>query len=146
LFALRLLLIFPLLTSAFAQSKSGCTVLGLSEVSEALGPGTEQRDVSGTCIFTSKKAAVTINLTPNATAQFQIMKLTATQNSATVKDEPGIGTAAFSVVAKDGHGFTIFLLKGTWGAAVGADAGPSKIPEVIREKVRGLAKKAAGRM
>jgi hypothetical protein len=74
------------------------------------------------------------------------MKLTANQNAATVKEEPGIGTAAFSVVAKDGHGFTIFMLKGTWGAAISADAGPARVPDLTRDKLRGLAKQVAGRM
>jgi hypothetical protein len=146
LFVLRLLLVLPLLVPAFAQTRSGCSVVTLTEVTAVLGPGTEQRDTSGICIFQSKKGSVTVTLTPNATASFQIMKLTASQNAATVKDEPGIGTAAFSVVAKDGHGFTIFMLKGTWGTAIGADAGPARVPDVVREKLRGLAKKVAGRM
>jgi hypothetical protein len=147
LFALRLLLVLPLLVPAFAQTKSGCSVVTLTEVTAVFGPGTDQREASGNCIFTSKKnTSFTVSLTPNATSAFQIMKLTATQNDATVKDEPGIGTAAFSVVAKDGHGFSIFMLKGTWGAAIGADAGSARIPDVLREKVRGLAKKVAGRM
>jgi hypothetical protein len=146
LFVLRLLLVLPLLIPAYAQTRSGCSAISLSEVTAILGPGTEQRDASGICIFQSKKGSVSLTLTPNATTAFQVMKLTATQNDAKVKDEPGIGTAAFSVVAKDGHGFTIFILKGTWGAALGADEGPARIPDVVRENVRGLAKKVAGRM
>jgi len=111
-----------------------------------LGPGTSQRDVSGICIFSATRGSVTVSLTPNASAPFQMMKITSHQNSATVKEEPSIGVPAFSVVAKDGHGFTIFVLKGTVGAAIGFDAGPAKIPEPAREKLRGLAKKAVARM
>jgi hypothetical protein len=146
LLAFRILLVLPLAMSAFAQARSGCTILTLTEATAALGPGTEQKDVSGICIFTSKKASVTVTLTANASTQFQMMKLTAAQNAVTVKDEPGIGTAAFSVEPKDGHGFTIFVLKGTWGAAIGADAGPVRISDLLRQKVRDLAKKAAARM
>jgi hypothetical protein len=141
-----LIFLLPLAGTAFAQARDGCSVVSLTEVTAVLGSGTEQRDASGICIFQSKKGSVTVTLTPNATTSFQVMKLTANQNAATVKEEPGIGTAAFSVVAKDGHGFTIFLLKGTWGAAIGADAGPARIPDVVREKLRALAKKVAGRM
>jgi hypothetical protein len=137
----------PLAVTALAQSsKSGCAVVTLDEVTAMLGPGTAKREVSGFCIFTSKKTSVTITLTANANAPYQIMRLTANQNGATVKDEPGIGVPAFSVVAKDGHGFTIFLLKGTWGASVSADTGVARVPDPVRERLRGLAKKAAGRM
>jgi hypothetical protein len=146
LFASRLLLVLPLLVPAFAQTRDGCSVVSLTEVTAVLGSGTEQRDATGICIFQSKKGSVTVTLTPNATAPFQIMRLTASQNDAKVKEEPGIGTTAFSVVAKDGHGFTIFILKGTWGAAIGADTGSVRIPDLVREKVRGLAKQVAGRM
>jgi hypothetical protein len=141
-----LLLLLPLAVSAFAQARSGCSVLTLTEVTAALGPGIEQKDVSGICIFTSKKTSVTVALTSNASAPFQIMKLTAAQNAATVKEEPGIGTSAFSVVPKDGHGFSIFVLKGTWGAAIGADAGAVRVSDLVRQKLRDLAKKAAARM
>jgi hypothetical protein len=137
----------PLAVTALAQTtKSGCTVVTLNEVTAMLGPGTEQKDVSGICIFTSKTASVTVTLAANASAPYQMMRITANQNGATVKDEPGIGVPAFSVAAKDGHGFTIFLLKGTWGASVSADTGLAKVPEPIRERLRSLAKKAAGRM
>ena len=146
MFPLRLLLVLLVLAPAFAQNRSGCSVVSLSEVTAILGPGTQQRDTGGICIFSGGKTSVTLTLTPNATAAFQIMKLTAQQNDAIVKDEPGIGTAAFSVVAKDGHGFTLFMLKGTWGAALGAEAGPVKIPEATRAKLRGLAKTVAGRL
>ena len=137
----------PLAVTALAQtSKSGCTVVTLNEVTAMLGPGTEQKDVSGICIFTSKTASVTVTLTAHGSAPFQMMRTTANQNGATVKDEPGIGVPAFSIVAKDGHGYSIFLLKGTWGASISADTGPAKVPELVRNQLRSLAKKAAGRM
>ena len=145
--SLSLFFILPLAVTALAQtSKSGCAVVTLNEVTAMLGPGTEQKDVSGICIFTSQKTSVTITLTANASAPFQIMRITANQNGATVKDEPGIGVPAFSIVGKDGHGYSIFLLKGTWGASVSADTGTAKVPDPVRERLRGLAKKAAGRM
>jgi len=133
--------------TALAQTtKSGCTVVTLNEVTAIMGPGTEQKDVGGLCIFTSKAASITVTLTANASAPYQMMRITANQNGATVRDEPGIGVPAFSIVGKDGHGYSIFLLKGTWGASVSADTGPAKVPEPIREKLRGLVRKAAGRM
>lgn len=133
--------------AAFGQAnRSGCSVLTLDEVTAMLGPDTTQRDVSGACIFAAKKATVTVTLTANAGTLFQMMKLTASQNGATVKEEPSIGIPAFSVVDKDGHGFSIFMLKGTSGGSVSADTGPTRVPDPIRERLRGLAKKAAGRM
>jgi hypothetical protein len=145
--SLKLILTLPLAVTALAQtSKSGCAVVTLDEATAMLGPSTTQRDAGGTCIFTSQKTTVTVNVTANASAPFQIMKITANQNGAIVKDEPGIGVPAFSVVAKDGHGFSIFLLKGTWGASLGADTGASRVPDLVRGQLRSLAKKAAGRM
>jgi hypothetical protein len=144
---LRLLFTLALAITALAQTnRSGCAVVTLDEVSAMLGPDTTQRDAGGACIFTSKKASVTITLTANASAPMQIMKITANQNGATVKDEPRVGAGAFSVVAKDGHGFSIFLLKGTWGAAIAADTGTARVPEPVREGLRGLGKKIAARM
>ncbi len=110
-----------------------------------MGPGTQQRDAGGICIFTSK-TTVTVSLDANASVPFQAMKITTVQNGATVKDEPGIGAMAYSVSPKDGHGFTVFILKGTWGSAISADAGPVRISDLVRQRVRDLAKKAAARM
>lgn len=121
-------------------------MLNLDEVAAALGPGTTSRDAGGICIFASKATTVTVTMTANANTPFQVVKMTAKQNDAVVKEEPTLGVPAYSVAGKDGHGFTIFLLKGTWGAAIGADSGAAKVPEPVREKLRALAKKAAARM
>jgi hypothetical protein len=142
----RLLLTLSLAFCALAQTKSGCALLTLDEAATALGPGTASRDAGGICIFTSQKGSVTATITPNANNSFQIVKLTANQNGATVKDEPAIGVTAYSVTSKDGHGFSIFLLKGTWGAAISADAGAAKVSDLLRDRMRGLAKKAAARL
>lgn len=111
-----------------------------------LGQDASMRDASGICIFSAAKNALTVALTPNAAGPFQIMKLTASQNSVTVKDEPGIGAPAFSTVPKTGFGYSLFLLKGSWGAAIGFDSGPAKVPEPVRARIREFAKKIASRL
>jgi hypothetical protein len=143
----KLLFTLVLAIPALAQTnRSGCALLNLDEVTAALGPGTTSRDTGGICIFTSKTTTVTATLAANAIVPFQTMKITANQNGGVVKDETTLGVPAYSVVGKDGRGFSIFMLKGTWGAAIGADTGGAKVPDLVRDKVRALAKKAATRM
>jgi hypothetical protein len=130
----------------FAQS--GCTLLKPAEASVMLGAGTTSEDVNGTCIFASKdkKNYLTVNHAMNGATPFQVVKLTAQQNGVTVKDEPALGATAYSVAQKEGHGFSIYLLKGNHAATLSIDYGIAKAPASALVGLRGLAKKVAERL
>jgi hypothetical protein len=130
------------------MSRSGCAVVNIADATNILGPGTEQREMGGNCIYGSKDAttAITANLTPDAGTPFNVMKFTSAQNSAIVKDEPTIGEYAFSVTPKEGTGFTIFLLKGNWGATIALSTGNKKATELQKAAMRRLAKSAMSKM
>ncbi len=141
------LLAAPMWAQMAQTTKSGCVIVKLADAVSVLGPGIQQREFQGNCIYGTKIAAVTANLTPDAGTLFNVMKYTAAQSpGAVVKDEPTIGEYAFSVTPKEGTGFTIFLLKGTWGATINLSTGTAKSSEAMKNGLRRVAKVAMSRM
>ena len=130
------------------MSRSGCAIVTIADATNVLGPGTTQREAGGNCIFATKdmSGAITANLTPDGGTPFNVMKFNVTQSPGNVvKDEPTIGEYAFSVTPKEGNGFTIFLLKGTWGATISMSQ-KAKLTEVQKAAMRRLAKSAISKM
>ena len=144
--ALLFLALTPLLSA-----KTACDVLPIDDAVVVLSQNAQQKDLgAGGCAYEVGTPHLVLMVTPmqdssNAKATFAEMKATAKQAGAIVKDEPGIGSSAFSVATKDAQ--SIYVIKGAtaFSLSLTNPGSTTPLPDLL-DKMRTVAKRAVSRI
>jgi len=139
-------------SGATAQMKSLCSLVTVEDARAFFG-GPPQQDMSSPqiCAYSSKGQTVTLvivnyTVVANARVLFEMNRQGMKDAKGSPKDEPGLGATAFSASTKST--FEIFLLKGNATVQLTAASANdhTAIAATELDKLREVAKKAAGRM
>ena len=139
-------------SGATAQTKSLCSLVTIEDAQAFFGGASKQEMSSPQmCAYSSKGQTVTlaiVNYTAasNAKMLFEMNRQGMESAKGSPKDEPGLGATAFSASTKST--FEIFLLKGNATVQITAASlnEGTAIAATVLNKLREVAKKAAGRM
>jgi hypothetical protein len=139
-------------SGATAQTKSLCSLVTVDDARAFFGGAPEQEMSSPQiCAYSLKGQTVklvAVNYTVSATAKrlFEMNRQGMEDAKGSPKDEPGLGATAFSASTKST--IEIFLLKGNATVQITAASANERdaIAPTVLNKLREVAKKAAGRM
>ena len=139
-------------SGAMAQTKSLCSLVTIEDARAFFGGAPEQEMGSPQiCAYSLKGQTVklvVVNYTVSATAKqlFEMNRQGMEAAKGSPKNEPGLGATAFSASTKST--IEIFLLKGNATVQITAASANERtaIAATVLNKLREVAKKAAGRM
>jgi len=147
-----ILSLFVLQSGATAQTKSLCSLVTIEDARTFFGTTPAQEMSSPQiCAYSSKGqtvklAIVNYTVAANAKRLFEMNRQGMEAAKSSPKDEPGLGATAFSASTKST--VEIFLLKGNATVQITAASQDERtaIAATVLNKLREVAKKAAGRM
>ncbi len=139
-------------SGAMAQTKSLCSLVTIEDARAFFGAAPKQEMSSPQiCEYSSKGQTVKLlianyTVTANAKMLFKVSREGMAAAKESPKDEPGLGATAFSGSTKST--IEIFLLKGNATVQISAASAneSTTIAGTVLNKLREVAKKAAGRM
>src|SRR5271170_5997780 len=95
-------------------AKTACEVLPIDDAVVVLSQNAQQRDLgSDGCVYEIQTPYLMLKVTPPRDSSFEELKQSFKQKGAAVKEEPGIGSASFSVVTKELE--AIYVIQGSTG-------------------------------
>jgi hypothetical protein len=128
------------------KAQSLCPLVTSSEAAAVLGAGVDQQDAGRTCVYKVKgpKATLVLEVRIKPVANAAATKTTVTNAGATLRNEPNLGTGAYSAALKNSA--RIYMFKGSQMLILEAtDTSQAKIPDGTMDKLRTAAKKAFDR-
>jgi hypothetical protein len=149
---ISILSLILLQSGATAQTKSLCSLV-TSEDARAFFGGVPEQEINSPQICgyslkgqTVKLVVVNYTIAANAKMLFDMNRQGMEAAKSSPKDEPGLGATAFSASTKST--IEIFLLKGNATVQITAASANERTPiaATVLNKLREVAKKAAGRM
>ena len=127
-------------------AKTACEVLPIDDAVVVLSQNAQQRDLgSAGCVYEIQTPYLMLKITPPNEASFQEQKQAFQKKSAEVRDEPGIGSASFSVVTRDME--AIYVIQGSmaFSIALSNPGSSTPLPDLMN-KMRDVAKRAVSRL
>ncbi len=130
-------------------AKTACEILPIDDAVVVLSQNAQQRDLgSAGCLYEIQTPYLALKVTPPqdaAKAGFAELKESAKKTGASVKEEPGIGSAAFSVVTKERE--EIYVTQGSEAFSISlSNAGSSTPLPDLMNKMRDVVKRAVSRL
>lgn len=152
MFRITLLLLSVVMAGrqAHAQMKSLCTLITADDAKVFFDKAPDQKvDSPELCSYGLKGQSIMLTAmnytaSPNAKHLFDMNRQGIEQAKASPKDEQGLGATAFS--ASTASAVMIFLLKGNATVQIAASSDKGTPIAAMLDKLRIVAKKAAGRM
>jgi hypothetical protein len=141
--------ILLVLWASALSAKTACEVLPIDDAVVVLSQNAEQRDLGGDgCLYEIQTPYLALKVTPPrdaAKSGYEELKRVAKGMGAVVKDEAGIGTAAFSVVTKDKE--EIYVIQGAQAFSVTLSNPGSSTPlPDLMNKIRDVVRRAVTRL
>ena len=149
--------LIPALVAVYAlpamAQKSPCELVTQSEAAAILGLDVEVHPFATTCLYKSK--ALTVSQGSNLSLHLRVGKKNSAalaaakarvkKSGGTIKNEPSLGSGAYSELAPNSNRITVF--KGDQMLTIDyRDATPAKIPSGPMDKLRAAAKTAMRRL
>jgi hypothetical protein len=131
------------------SAKTACEILPIDDAVVVLSQNAQQRDLgSAGCLYEIQTPYLALKVMPPqdaAKAGFTAVKEAARQRGASVKEEPGIGSAAFSVVSKDRE--EIYVTQGSvaFWISLSNPGSSTPLPDLMN-KMRDVVKRAVSRL
>ena len=129
-------------------AKTACEVLPIDDAVVVLSQNAQQRDLgTAGCAYEIATPYLLLRATPPEPmgTSFAQLKKAFKEKGATVKDEPGIGSASFSVATKDLQ--AIYVIQGSTEFTIELSNPGSSTPlPDLMNKMRDVAKRAAARL
>jgi hypothetical protein len=127
-------------------AKTACEVLPIDDAVVVLSQNAQQRDLgSEGCVYEIQTPYLMLKVTPPTEASFDELKRTFKQKGATVKEEPGIGSASFSVVSKEMEAIYVVHGSTAFSIMLSNPGSSTPLPDLMN-KMRDVAKRAVSRL
>jgi hypothetical protein len=127
-------------------AKTACEVLPIDDAVVVLSQNAQQRDL-GThgCVYEIATPYLMLKVTPPTEASLEELRKDFKQKGVMVKEEPGIGSASFSVATKDME--AIYVIQGAtaFSIALSNPGSSTPLPDLMN-KMRDVAKRAVSRL
>jgi hypothetical protein len=127
-------------------AKTACDVLPIDDAVVVLSQNAQQRDLGADgCVYEIQTPYLMLKVTPPVEASFEELKRSFRQKGAAVRDEPGIGSASFSVVTKEVE--AIYVIQGSteFSITLSNPGSSTPLPDLMN-KMRDVAKRAVARL
>ena len=135
--------------ASMVSAKTACEVLPIDDAVVVLSQNAQQRDLgSAGCLYEIQTPYLALKVTPPqdaAKAGFTEVKQTAKQMGAAVRDEPGIGSTAFSVVTKDVEEIYVIQGSAAFSISLSNPGSSTPLPDLMN-KMRDVVKRAVSRL
>lgn len=130
-------------------AKTACEILPIDDAVVVLSQNAQQRDLGAEgCLYEIQVPYLALTITPPADASksgFSERKQAAKQRGATVKEEPGIGSASFSIVTKDAEAIYIVQGSSAFSIMLTNRGSSTPLPDLM-SKMRDVARRAVSRL
>jgi hypothetical protein len=145
----RVVLPLALAGARLLTAKTACEVFPIDDAVVILSQNAEQRDLgSAGCLYEIRTPYLALMVAPPreaAKSGYAELKQTAKQKGASVKEEAGIGSSAFSVVTKDKE--EIYVTQGSLAFSISLSNPGSSTPlPDLMNKMRDVVKRAVSRL
>jgi hypothetical protein len=131
------------------SAKTACEILPIDDAVVVLSQNAQQRDLGAEgCIYEIQipYLALTVSSPKDAVQSgFVEKRQAAKQTGATVKEEPGIGSASFSVVSKDAEEIYVIQGSSAFSIALTNPGSSTPLPDLMT-KMREVARRAVSRL
>jgi hypothetical protein len=136
-------------SAGIVSAKTACEVLPIEDAVVVLSQNAQQRDLGRAgCLYEIQTPYLALRVRPPrdaAKAGYGELKQSAKQTGAVVKDEPGIGSAAFSVVTKDREEIYVIQGSAAFSISLSNPGSSTPLPDLMN-KMRDVVKRAVSRL
>jgi hypothetical protein len=130
-------------------AKTACEILPIDDAVVVLSQNAQQRDLGNEgCIYEIQTPYLLLKVTPPkdaAKSKFQQLKQSAKETGAQVKEEPGIGSDAFSVVTKSKEEIYVVQGEAAFTISLSNPGSSTPLPDLM-DKMRKVIRLAVERL
>ena len=131
------------------SAKTACEILPIDDAVVVLSQNAQQRDLgSAGCLYEIQTPYLALKVTPPEDAEksgFAQLREAAKQSGASVKEEAGIGSAAFSVVTKDREEIYVIQDSEAFSISLTNPGSSTPLPDLMN-KMRDVVRRAVSRL
>jgi len=130
-------------------AKPACEILPIDDAVVVLSQNAQQRDLGmNGCIYEIEIPYLSLAVTPPqdfTKSGFAARKQAAQETGAKVKEEPGIGSASFSIVTKDAEAIYVVQGSSAFSIILSNPGSSTPLPDLM-SKIREVARRAVSRL